>query len=297
MLGSPWLSNLFCSLHCTFTGEKERRSLARSWPRDTAYHLLQLFCKCAHRLERTLDPCGVHRTTEGVDNHPPTCSVNAANLIDWSPAWMLWRVLHALGYRHFERGYSQSRICTEFSAQLESVGLWEWAIFVSLHEADQLSRDALVKAILARHVALVIPPGLLASLQQQQQHLNSVNGPQTLSTLPPEGSNAILDQLVLVPPPPLTRAEQFVVEKLGVPLCWIHEAKVNGDSDLRLLPCHSIRVLWCSIFSLSPWFFQVFWTCLLCVIKLRSAAMTASKDDPRIWGGLGSHEVFIGLTR
>ncbi|CAH8631056.1 unnamed protein product [Dicrocoelium dendriticum] len=180
----------------------------RSWPRDTAYHLLQLFCKGPHSLERTLDPCSVHQQRCARTN---TCTADPSSLLDWAPSWHVWRVLHALGYRHFASPNTLSRICHEFAAQLEDGGLWEWAVFVLLHLRDQTMRDACVKSVVTRHATLVLPPrsktsqasGSFGSLDVAADRLN---------------------ELSLAPPPPFTRAENFII-KLGVPARWVHEAK------------------------------------------------------------------------
>ncbi|KAF5399704.1 Nucleoporin autopeptidase [Paragonimus heterotremus] len=191
-------------------------STRRSWPRDCAYHLIQLFCKRTHSLERTLEPCSISQQRSGTEN---TCLTDPTSLLDWAPSWTLWRVLHALGYRHFLSHETPDRICTEFSAQLEDRGLWEWAVFVLLHLSDQQTRDASVKAAVARHASLVLPK-------------RSVD-PNVCSV---DKLDDFLIPLSLVPHPPLTKAEQFVV-KLGVPARWIHEAKAVL-ARRRFAACH-----------------------------------------------------------
>ncbi|KAA3679668.1 nuclear pore complex protein Nup98-Nup96 [Paragonimus westermani] len=179
-------------------------STRRSWPRDCAYHLIQLFCKRTHSLERTLEPCSISQQRSGTEN---TCLADPSSLLDWAPSWTLWRVLHALGYRHFLSHETPDRICTEFSAQLEDRGLWEWAVFVLLHLSNQQTRDASVKATVARHASLVLPKRTVDPNARSIDQLDD-----------------FLISLSLVPHPPLTKAERFVV-KLGVPARWIHEAK------------------------------------------------------------------------
>ncbi|KAF8570816.1 hypothetical protein P879_02398 [Paragonimus westermani] len=179
-------------------------STRRSWPRDCAYHLIQLFCKRTHSLERTLEPCSISQQRSGTEN---TCLADPSSLLDWAPSWTLWRVLHALGYTHFLSRGTPDRICTEFSAQLEDRGLWEWSVFVLLHLSDQQTRDASVKATVARHASLVLPK---RSVDPNARSIDQLDD--------------FLIPLSLVPHPPLTKAERFVV-KLGVPARWIHEAK------------------------------------------------------------------------
>ncbi|CAL8072922.1 unnamed protein product [Calicophoron daubneyi] len=183
----------------------------KTWPRDTAYNLLQLFCGRAHRLERTLNPCGISRRKS--QNGISSCSINPSSLLDWAPSWNLWRILTALGYQHYD-AITPSRLCGEFAAQLEDAGLWEWAVFVLLHEADQMRRDMGVKSVIERNASLVLPATSSDSIQDVHKGISL-----------PDRLNELLDSLSVVPPPPLTKAESFVTEKLGVPIRWIHEAK------------------------------------------------------------------------
>ncbi|KER30165.1 hypothetical protein T265_03325 [Opisthorchis viverrini] len=185
----------------------------RNWPRDSAYHLIQLFCHTTHSLERTLDPCSISRFEPSAADEP-TCRSSPDSLLDWSASWHLWRTLHALGYRHFSSPSSVSRICGEFASQLEDAGLWEWAIFVLLHLPDQTMRDACVKAVVARHASLVIPIEQTGVAEEDSREYGRFLG----------SVSRLLNSFKLAPPPSLTRAEQFVV-KLGVPSRWIYEAK------------------------------------------------------------------------
>lgn len=95
----------------------------------------------------------------------------------------------------------------EFASQLENAGLWEWAIFVLLHQVDEWERESAVKAVVARHACLVLP-----------LHLGDAE----------EKVETTLDSMLLCPPAPLSKAEEFVVSQLGVPIRWFHEAKVSS---------------------------------------------------------------------
>lgn len=50
-------------------------------------------------------------------------------------SWHLLQVLESLGYHHLSDVH-QSMICTNYASQLESLGLWQWAVFVLLHIRD-----------------------------------------------------------------------------------------------------------------------------------------------------------------
>ncbi|CAH8495623.1 unnamed protein product [Schistosoma turkestanicum] len=184
----------------------------RDWPRDTAYHLLELCRKQFHSLHRTLDPCSFSRGSSS------TCVLDRNNLLDWSMSWHLWRFLVSYGYHHFYDDFStdfyelSTRICNEFATQLEAAGLWEWSVFVLLHIDNAKTREASVKCLIGRHVSLVLPSGLLNN--------SNKNSPSCLS-----GINFMSHEISLLPIPSLTKPELFVVNRLGVPVRWIHEAK------------------------------------------------------------------------
>jgi hypothetical protein len=50
-------------------------------------------------------------------------------------SWHLMAVLSSLGYNNLSPAH-QASICVSYASQLESVGLWHWAIFVLCHLYD-----------------------------------------------------------------------------------------------------------------------------------------------------------------
>ncbi|CAH8546276.1 unnamed protein product [Schistosoma curassoni] len=184
----------------------------RDWPRDTAYHLLQLCRKQFHSLQRTLDPCSFSRRSSS------SCVLNRDNLLDWAMSWHLWRFLVSYGYHHFYDDFYEdfseisTRVCNEFATQLEAAGLWEWSVFVLLHIDCEKTREASVKCLIGRHVSLVLPSGLLNN--------SNKNSSSCLSDI-----DFMSHKISLLPTPSLTKPESFVVNRLGVPVHWIHEAK------------------------------------------------------------------------
>ncbi|TNN19434.1 Nuclear pore complex protein [Schistosoma japonicum] len=231
----------------------------RDWPRDTAYHLLELCHKQSHSLQRTLDPCSFSRRSSS------TCVLDRSNLLDWAVSWHLWRFLLSYGYHHFYddfyEDFSQisTRVCNEFATQLESAGLWEWSVFVLLHIENAKTREAFVKCLIGRHVSLVLPSALLNN--------SNKNSPSCLS-----GLDFMSREVSLVPTPLLTKAETFVVNRLGVPVRWIHEAKailarhrlktylhttdINAVSQQRTLTSTEDRSQFCifAMLEASHWF-------------------------------------------
>ncbi|CAE1284537.1 NUP98 [Acanthosepion pharaonis] len=103
---------------------------------DTCYHLLKLYANDAHSLEQTLSP-----------------TTSTVNHLDYRLSWHLSEVLESLGYRHLSL-YQKECIHVSFAAQLESIGIWEWAIFVLAHLEDSKRREAAIKDCLGRHIRI-----------------------------------------------------------------------------------------------------------------------------------------------
>lgn len=103
---------------------------------DVCYHLLQLYTRRSHPLERVLCP-----TTSTPDQ------------LDHRLSWLLYQGLRAVGYDHLS-DFQACSLHVNFAAQLEALGLWQWAIFVLLHIPDSLRRHSVVLDVLGRHVAL-----------------------------------------------------------------------------------------------------------------------------------------------
>uniref|UniRef100_T1IPI4 Nuclear pore complex protein Nup98-Nup96 n=1 Tax=Strigamia maritima TaxID=126957 RepID=T1IPI4_STRMM len=103
---------------------------------DVCYHLLKLYMKRSHRLERVLCP-----------------SAMTANPLDFRLSWLLYQSLLAIGYGHLSET-AANNLHTSFAAQLESVGLWCWAVFVIAHISDPKKRFKLITELLTRHIDL-----------------------------------------------------------------------------------------------------------------------------------------------
>jgi hypothetical protein len=86
---------------------------------DTCFHLIKLYCNDSHSIADTIEPL----------NH-------SANLLDYRLSWHLIMSLVALNYTHV------SQLCLinlheNFALQLQSIGLWQWSIFVLMHIDDE----------------------------------------------------------------------------------------------------------------------------------------------------------------
>ncbi|NXK46486.1 NUP98 protein, partial [Chauna torquata] len=108
--------------------------------RDVCFHLLKLYSDRHYDLDQLLDPRSI-----------------TSDPVDYRLSWHLWEVLRALNYTHlFKQG--QGVLNASYAAQLESEGLWEWAVFILLHESDTHIREKAVRELLSRHCALSETP-------------------------------------------------------------------------------------------------------------------------------------------
>lgn len=103
---------------------------------DLCYHLLKLYSSHSYPLDKLLNP-----------------ATHTADPLDYRLSWLIFQVLFSLGYSHLSE-YSSAHLHTSFALQLESQGLWHWAIFVLLHLRDAARRKATVLDMLGRHVEL-----------------------------------------------------------------------------------------------------------------------------------------------
>ncbi|XP_069129368.1 nuclear pore complex protein Nup98-Nup96-like isoform X2 [Argopecten irradians] len=103
---------------------------------DTCYHLLKLYSQRSHNLQPLLNP-----------------SSSTSSHLDYRLSWHLHQSLDALGYRHLS-SYHRNSIHMNFASQLESLGLWEWAVFAVLHIEQQAYRESAVRELLLRHISL-----------------------------------------------------------------------------------------------------------------------------------------------
>ncbi|NWU85362.1 NUP98 protein, partial [Onychorhynchus coronatus] len=108
--------------------------------RDVCFHLLKLYSDRCYDLDQLLDPRSV-----------------TSDPLDFRLSWHLWEVLRALNYSHLSQ-QSRGVLNTSFAAQLESEELWEWAVFVMLHEPDARCREKAVRELLSRHCTLAETP-------------------------------------------------------------------------------------------------------------------------------------------
>ncbi|XP_032457779.1 nuclear pore complex protein Nup98-Nup96 isoform X2 [Nasonia vitripennis] len=110
---------------------------------DLSYHLLKLYCNGNHSLEIILNP------------QTYTCDP-----FDYRLSWLLQQTLSGLGYLHLSE-YATYLTHANFAAQLESLNLWHWSVFVVLHFTDSKMRHKAVYDLLSRHVDIDDSPNYI----------------------------------------------------------------------------------------------------------------------------------------
>ncbi|KAE8628184.1 hypothetical protein XENTR_v10007381 [Xenopus tropicalis] len=129
---------------CGFSFGDDPSAKFCSLQRDVCVHLLKLYSERQYDLCQLLDP-----------------SSATPDPLDYRLSWHMWMVLQALNYTHLS-GHRQGMLHASYAAQLENVGLWEWAIFVLLHIQDPHVREAAVRELLNRHCVVHDSPESLA---------------------------------------------------------------------------------------------------------------------------------------
>ncbi|XP_063241725.1 nuclear pore complex protein Nup98-Nup96 isoform X2 [Bacillus rossius redtenbacheri] len=103
---------------------------------DLCFHLLKLYSDHSYPLQQMLNP-----------------STHTPDPLDYRLSWLVMVIMDAIGYSNLSE-YCAAQIHTSFASQLESHGLWHWAVFVLLHLKQKASRKAAVLEVLGRHVEL-----------------------------------------------------------------------------------------------------------------------------------------------
>ena len=104
-------------------------------PHDIKYHLLKLYSDRAYALEKIITP-----------------ATHTYDQLDHRLGWFVVRVLRTLGYTHLYP-QKESQIHVEFASQLESMGLWQWSVFVLLHLRSEKNGAAIRKTAVCQGVS------------------------------------------------------------------------------------------------------------------------------------------------
>lgn len=103
---------------------------------DLRYHLLKLYSKRSHSIEKLLNP-----------------ATHTSDPMDFRLSWMILQTLQTLGYNHCSE-LSESQIHVSFANQLENFGLWHWSIYVLLHIRNQSQRELCIQKMLYQYISL-----------------------------------------------------------------------------------------------------------------------------------------------
>lgn len=103
---------------------------------DIRYHILKLYSKRSHSLEKLLNP-----------------ATHTSDFMDFRLSWLLLQVLKSIGYQHCAE-QSEAQLHVSFASQLENYGLWHWSIFVLLHIPNKSQRELAIQQILYRYIDL-----------------------------------------------------------------------------------------------------------------------------------------------
>ncbi len=87
---------------------------------DTCYNLIKLYCNNTHSIDETIAPLS-----------------HSANQLDHRLSWHLASVIQALNYSNKVQNSCLESLNDSYAMQLEAVGLWQWSIFICMHNIDE----------------------------------------------------------------------------------------------------------------------------------------------------------------
>ncbi|KAJ3013218.1 Nuclear pore complex protein Nup98-Nup96 [Thoreauomyces humboldtii] len=189
-------------------------------PKDICFHLLKLFSEGNHLLETALEPLNI-----------------TAQKLDHRVSWLLWTILSTVKHvrspadsrlEHIRMrqqtygsqddlssivvrsGSTSDRLTRDMMWQLETIGLWQWSIFVALFLGRKDARERAVREILARWYPL----------EDDSDSWITRTGTNAVDTddMEMDGEDGGRQ--------PVSDLWRFLVEQLEVPPVWIHQARV-----------------------------------------------------------------------
>jgi Nuclear protein 96 len=181
--------------------ERERQRIQYS---DIRYSLMRLYCD---------------RRSNHLVLAPETSS---SNLLDYQ---LLWFVMDLLQHTDALDNARTVDITMNFAAQLENMGLWHWAIYVVLSSRQYGDRvplvncDGVAREILFRNIPVCFDSQTASSSSGIKQHMFSVSFSPDTADEKHESSQSVSELMRF------TDVEQFLVDDVGVPRIWVHEAK------------------------------------------------------------------------
>ncbi|GAA6013720.1 hypothetical protein JCM11491_005071 [Sporobolomyces phaffii] len=134
-------------------------------PLDPIYHLLKLYTSATHSLEESLSPLnfGPHPTDYRLPWHLYLMFSRVLRRRDFEDRLELDRsdddMREGEGAESEGEGNSvrADQVTTSYASQLESLGCWEWSVFVLLHLELEAPRAQAIQQVLTRHVTSLTP--------------------------------------------------------------------------------------------------------------------------------------------
>ncbi|XP_067943917.1 nuclear pore complex protein Nup98-Nup96-like isoform X3 [Watersipora subatra] len=179
-----------------------------SQSKDTCYHLLKLYCNSSYSLNQLL--LSASYTSDPLDYHM---------------SWHLMQVLSALGYTHLDE-WQATAIHTRYSEQLESCGLWEWAVVPLLNLSNKHFREKTIKELLLRHICLD-PSDATGSDSESMSLSEDADSPSS----------------------DYARREKFLLDELNIPSRWLSEAKAIKARCEGLVEEETTHLLQCGQYN------------------------------------------------
>ena len=156
--------------------------------RSTEWNLLRFYCERGQ----------VKSLTQSLQSRSHT-PIFLQHMLSWHLLRTLLPLFSSIGCDVSELTIPFAHVHRDFSSELEARGMWEWAVFVSLHFKDSKAREIAVKEIISRHTPRLIE-----------------------SRIPSNETNpyrAFFDQ-------DFNRKLEFLRQVLSIPEHWIAEATV-----------------------------------------------------------------------
>eukprot|EP00736_Rhodelphis_marinus_P001753 Rmarinus@m.4880 len=187
-----------------YRGSEERGG---SPPEDMLFQLVRLSCDRTASLSLALRTSGT-----------------TAYALDIRLCWMVYRVLISLGLPKLPR---EAELTMQFASQLESIGLWEWAIFVAMQVPAPCAGDSDAASDMGSGLDPDEPCPSPAEAAVREMLCRHVGGDSFLGD----------------------RSEDFLVHQLKVPAAWVSEAKAYRAGYEGRVSAQIRHLLACDMFD------------------------------------------------
>lgn len=197
-----------------YVEKRKLKSGRRGAHMDLCFHLLKIFSSDNYHLDRALLPNAL--TPHALDHR-----------ISWLLSIMLSKVKRVGSFKNADSSVSpydqlilaSEQVTLNLMAQLEFLGMWEWAVFVALFLTIPGSRERAIKDLLCKYFPLS---------DESDSCINTLRA----GTGSGKETQSYKSQK--------SQTFNFLVEKLKIPKEWIHEAKAlkakyHGRSVLEIV--------------------------------------------------------------